>query len=120
MIFRAINNSGDWVFGQGRGSYFTKQLAIAANIKTSLLFFLNDYFAAMTFGIDWWNILGGKNPAARNNVILETRRMLASCEGVVRINSVEVLMDDNTRAVQIFYNIDSVWSRSIVGSVQIQ
>ena len=25
--------------------------AVAANIKTSLLFFLNDYFAAMNFGL---------------------------------------------------------------------
>lgn len=118
MTFRQITASGDWCWGQGRGSYFTREKAIAANIRTSLLFFLNDYFAAMTFGIDWWNLLGAKNPAAKANILLETRRMLASCEGVVRINSVEAVMDDATRDFTIYYNIDSIYSRGIVGAVQ--
>ena len=118
MTFRQISEAGDWQFGQGRGSYFTRENAIAANVKTSLLFFLNDYFAAMTFGIDWWNLLGSKNPAAKNNILLETRRMLASCYGVARINSVEAVMDNANRRLTIYYNEDSVFSQSIVGSVQ--
>lgn len=118
MTFRQISTAGDWQFGQGRGSYFTREKAIAANIRTSMLFFLNDYFAAMNFGIDWWNLLGAKNPTARNNILLETRRMLASCEGVVRINSVEAVMDDVTRDFTVYYNVDSIYSRGIVGAVQ--
>jgi len=117
MIFRGITASGDWTFGEGRGSYFTKQKAIAANIRTSLLFYLNDCFFAMNFGIDWWNLLGAKNPAAANNIVLETRKMLASCEGVVRINSVEVEIDAEARNITINYNVDSIYSRNIVGQV---
>jgi hypothetical protein len=119
MTFRAINQSGDWAFGQGLGSYFTRQQAIAANVRTSLLFFLNDYFAALNFGIDWWNLLGAKQPLAQANILLETRKMLASCEGVARINSVETMVDSANRSIRIFYNVDSVLSQSIVGSVQV-
>jgi len=118
MTFRQISQVGDWQFGQGRSSYFTREKAIAANIRTSLLFFLNDYFAAMNFGIDWWNLLGSKGPTAEANILLETRRMLASCYGVVRINSVTAVLDTPHRSFTIYYNVDSLFTRNIVGSVQ--
>jgi hypothetical protein len=117
MVFRQISASNDWAFGQGRGSYFTKEQAIAANIKTRLLFFLNDCFFAMSTGIDWWNLLGTKNPAAQNNILIQTRQVIASSEGVVRINSVNVDFDSVSRNVTISYNIDSTFSRNVTGSV---
>jgi hypothetical protein len=116
MIFRGITGSNDWTFGKGVNSYFTKDQAIAANIKTSLMFFLNDCFFAMDTGIDWWNLLGGKNPAAKANVLLQTRQTIVQCEGVVRINSVDARVDSK-RKITISYSIDSVYSRNITGSV---
>lgn len=117
MIFRGISASNDWQFGQGLGSYFKRQQAINANIKTSLLFFLNDCFFAMSTGIDWWNLLGAKNPAAKTNIVLQTRQTLAQCEGVVRINSVDVTVDTATRRAFIVYNIDSIYSTNVTGIV---
>ena len=117
MVFREISAANDWAFGQGRNSYLTNERAIAANIKTRLLFFLNDCFFAMTTGIDWWNLLGTKNPSAQNNILIQTRQVIASSEGVVRINSVTVDFDSTTRNVTISYNIDSVFSRNVTGTV---
>lgn len=117
MVFREISAYNDWSFGQGRNSYLTKERAIAANIKTRLLFFLNDCFFAMSTGIDWWNLLGTKNPAAQNNILIQTRQVIASSEGVVKINSVEVNFDSASRNLTIKYNIDSVFSRNVTGSV---
>lgn len=115
--FREISASGDWAFGKGRGSYFTREKAVAANIKTSLLFFLNDCFFAMTTGIDWWNLLGAKGAAAKNNILLQVRQVIAQCEGVVRINSVEVVPDSVTRRVTLKFNVDSLYSRNVTGTV---
>lgn len=115
--FRGISASNDWQFGQGRGTYFRDQKALMADIKTSLLFFLNDFFAAMNVGIDWWNLLGGKNPAAQNGILLQTRQTIIGVEGVVRINSVSARMDSTNRKITITYNIDSVFSHRVVGSV---
>lgn len=117
MLFRQIYASNDWAFGQGRGSYLTGQAAIGANIKTRLLFFLNDCFFAMSTGIDWWNLLGTKNPAALNNILIQTRQVIASSEGVVRINSVTVDFNSANRSVTINYNIDSIYSRGVTGTV---
>lgn len=116
--FRGITAANDWTFGQGANSYFTREKAVAADTKTALLFFLNDCFFAMTTGIDWWNLLGAKNPTAKNNIILQTRQTIISREGVVRINSVEADIDAARRSVTIRYNIDTIYSRSVTGSVQ--
>lgn len=116
-IFRGITSSNDWTFGLGVGTYFTKQQAIAADIKTALLFFLNDCFFAMNVGVDWWNLLGAKNPAAKNNILLQTRQAIITREGVVRINSVDATVDVRTRRITVTYSIDTLYSRNVSGSV---
>ena len=115
--FRGITANGDWTFGAGRGSYFRDRAAIAADIKTSLLFFLNDCFFAMNMGVDWWNLLGQKNPAAQNNILLQTRTAILGVNGVVRINSVDSRVDPVSRKITINYVIDTVFSRRVSGSV---
>lgn len=115
--FRGVTAANDWTFGQGRGSYFRDQQAIAADVKTSLLFFLNDCFFAMNTGVDWWNLLGAKNPTAQNNILLQTRTAILGVNGVVRINSVDSRVDAATRRVTINYNLDSVFTRRVAGSV---
>lgn len=119
MIFRAITGDNDWTFGRGQGSYFTDNNAIAANVRTALQFFLNDCFFAMDAGIDWWNLLGAKNPAAKNNIILRTREVIVKCEGIVRINTVQATVNPNTRALLLQYNVDTTYTRSVVDQVEI-
>lgn len=116
MIFRAISAANDWQFGQGLGSYFKKQQAVNANLKTRLLFFLNDCFYAMSTGIDWWNLLGAKNPGATNQILLATRQTIIQSEGVVRINSVAVAVDARTRRATVNYDILTIYG-NVSGSV---
>ncbi len=118
MIFRGITGSNDWTFGQGANSYFTKQAAVAANIKTSLMFFRNDCFWSMTSGIDWKNLLGTKQPAAQANIVLQTRATIAGCEDVVRINSLNATINPVTRRLTLAYVIDTTFSRGVTGFVQ--
>ena len=118
MIFRGITGSNDWTFGQGRNSYFTQQAAIAANIKTALMFYLHDCFFAMNTGIDWRNLLGSKQPAAQANIILQTRSTIAACEGVVRINSVNASVNSVSRRLTLSFVIDTTFSRNVTGFVQ--
>ena len=57
MIIRAIDQAGDWTLGAGKQSYKSGSDAIAQDIQTKLLSWLNDTFWAMDFGIDWRNLL---------------------------------------------------------------
>lgn len=116
--FRGITAANDWTFGQGANTYFTREKAIAADVRTALRFFLNDCFFAMSTGIDWWNLLGAKNPTAKNNILLQTRQTIITREGVVRINSVDATIDSARRSVTIRYSIDTIFSRNVTGTVQ--
>lgn len=116
--FRGITEANDWTFGQGRNSYFTREKAIAADIKTSLLFFLNDCWFAMTTGIDWWNLLGTKGELAKQNILLQARLAIIQREGVVRINSVEANID-SSRRITLKFNVDTIYSRNLQGFAQV-
>lgn len=118
MIFRNLTADGDFTFGQGRQNYLRNDQAVALNIKTRLLSFLNDCFWAMDFGIDWWNLLGVKSPKAQANIVLQCRQMIAESFGVVRINSVEAYMDRATRRLTVKYDIDTIYTRNLVGVIQ--
>ncbi len=118
MTIRALDTLGDWTFGQGRQSYLTDEAAVEENIATRLRSFLNDCFWATAFGIDWWNLLGAKNPAAQANVIVQVRAMLATSYGVTAINSVEALTDRATRALTVRINVDTIFTRGVVIALQ--
>lgn len=117
MTFRGITAANDWTFGQGKATYLTKDRAIMADVKTALLFYLNDCFFALDQGIDWSNLLGSKQPLAQVNVLLQTRSTIVARYGVVRINSVTAQVDAALRRITVTYNLDSIFTRSIAGSV---
>jgi hypothetical protein len=119
MIFRNLDSSGDWTFGHGRQDYLTADAAIAMNIRTRLRSFLNDCFWAMQFGIDWWNLLGGKNPTAQMGIILQCRTMLANSYGVIRINNVDATTDVRTRRLTVSYDVDTIYTRNLRNAVTI-
>lgn len=118
MIIRNLDASGDWTFGQGRQNYLRNDDAVALNVATRLRCFLNDCFWATQFGVDWWNLLGTKNPTAQANVVLQTRAMISDSFGIVRVNSVAAVTDPATRRLRVDYNGDSIFSRGLAGSVQ--
>lgn len=118
MIFRAIDGNNDWAFGSGVQSYLRDERAIAANIKTRLQVWLGECFFATEDGIDWRNLLGGKNPAAQQGIVLQCRTVIVESYGVVRVNSVTPVFAPAGRALTVTYNIDTIFSRNVTNTVQ--
>lgn len=115
MIFRALDESGDWVFGKGRGSYATGDTAIGLNIATRIKSWFGDCFFAQTEGIDWLNRLGSKN----QRLLLETdlRRTILQSFGVAGIIAVDtILLNRNFTAK---YDITTINSQSYKDSVEV-
>lgn len=117
MIFRSIDGSGDWNFGQGRNSYFTAEAAINANIKTRLLIFLGEVFWSLQSGVDWLNLIGAKNPGAQASIILQCRTVIVESYGVVQVRSVLPVYTPGTRDLTVTYTIDTIYSRGVVGTL---
>lgn len=115
MIVRALDTDHDWTFGKGKQNYLKEQDAIAQNINTRLLSFLNDCFFDMGAGIDWRRLLGDKN--TESEIILSCRAIILNTEDVVKINSFSSTTGD--RSISIDYNIDTIYSSQFQQTLEI-
>jgi hypothetical protein len=66
---RALDSDHDWQFGKGQNDYKRNNAAVIQNIDTGLNQFLGDCFFDTKAGLDWFNMLGGKNQLALNLAI---------------------------------------------------
>ncbi len=114
--FRSLDSNLDWTWGSGRQNYSTLEKAVNLDIATALKVFLGEIFWATNVGVDWWNLLGGKNETA---IVLQTRSTIIAREGVQRITSLVPVLDRRTRNLNLTYAIDTKYSRALQGSVSI-
>ena len=125
MIIRSLTPEGDWNWGQSLNSFNAGQAAIAEDVQTRLMFFQQDYFCSLLFGVAWWQLLSSKNPAAQNGILLQTRQIIMGTVagyasfGVTGINSVNVYEDARTRDLSLEYDISTIYTTSFRGSVKI-
>lgn len=108
MIIRALDQDHDWQFGQGLQSYLNDNKAIAENIDTRLLCFLNDCFFDLTAGIDWFRLMG--SPGTQEEIILSCRAIILQSYGVVQVNKIDATLNSSSRHLSVAYNIDTIFS----------
>ena len=106
MIMRNLDINGDIVFGNGVQDYLVTQQAIALNIKTRLLSFLNNCVWDMAAGIDWLNYL--KTPGKEQQIILAVKSIILQSYGVVSVNQVSVNVTG--RSLYLSYNANSIFT----------
>lgn len=108
MIIRALDGNGDWTYGKGRNNYYSGNSAVAENIQTRLASFLGDCFFDTAAGIDWFNLLGGKDQLALN---LAISAVILNTPNVTGILQLSVNLSRGTRAVTIQYNVQTTYSQ---------
>lgn len=111
MIVRALDGAGDWTYGGGLSNYKVNNAALAQNIQTRCLMFLNDCFFATTQGIDWFNLIGGKS---LTNLNLAINATILGTDGVTGLLQTQLSLDAQ-RAMRAAYNVQSVYSTSLQG-----
>lgn len=115
--FRSLDAGLDWTWGSGRQNYATLENAINLDIATALKVFLGEIFWDTSVGVDWWNLLGGKDEQA---IILQTRAVIIGREGVQRITSLLPVLDRRTRNLYLTYTVETKYSRALQGTALIQ
>ncbi len=115
MIIRALDGDHDWTFGKGKQSYLNNAKAIAQNIDTRLLCFLNDCFFDMTSGIDWFRLLGSKGTQAE--IILSVRAVILQSYGVAKVNKINATLSG--RALLMQYNIDTIFTSQFSQNLEV-
>lgn len=114
MIVRSIDTEGDWNFGKGKNDYKKDNKAVAQSIKTRLSSFLGDCFFDANAGIDWFNLLGGKNQLAINLAVSTT---LLNTEDVTEIKQLSVSLSAASRQLSITYTVKT--SFGIVSNAEV-
>jgi len=114
LKFRGLDSNGDWMLGQGLGSYAKESAALALNIQTRILSWYGNCFFAMQDGIDWRNRL---DKGQESNLVAELNNLIIQTDGVIGINSLKTSISSSTRAISIQYDVQTVYTRSYRATV---
>jgi len=115
MIFRNLDENGDWTFGRGKNDFLIGQNAIGLNIKTRCYSWLNDCFFAMNEGIDWAERLGSKNQ--KDLLDADLRRIILASENVTGLVSFDSYLIG--RKYTANFSVNTVYSKSYTDTITI-
>lgn len=87
MIVRALNSSGDWLFGAGVSNYLSQNAAVAQTIQTRLNAVLGTCFFDLGAGVNWFNLLGAKNQTSLNLAISTVILNTPQVTGILQLSS---------------------------------
>lgn len=106
MRVRAIDTDGDWLYGKGQNDYKTANAAVSQCIQTRLLSFLGDCFFDTGAGIDWFNLIGGKDQISLN---LAISAVILNSPNVTGIQELSVSLDA-ARVFTVQYVVQTTYS----------
>jgi len=115
MRVRGLNATGDWTFGKGQNNYKTNLNALIQNIGTRINSFLGDCFFDVAAGIDWLNLIGGKNVQALSIAVSST---IMNTQGVTKMRSFKFVLNDQ-RVLTLHFVIDTIYGPNINGGAVI-
>lgn len=114
MKFRGLTSTGDFMLGQGLGSYATGQAAIALDISTRLKQWKGSAFFAPNDGVDYTNLL---EKGQQKNLTTAISNCILQTSGVVKILSMDVSFKPQTRALSLTYTIQTIYSQKFTATI---
>lgn len=109
MKFRGLDSDGDWMLGQGLGSYAKEADALALDIAARLRSWKYDCFFALDDGVDYRNLL---EKGQKTNLLASLQDCLQQTPGVVKINSFNPVFDPKTRLLHLTAEVQTIFTRS--------
>jgi hypothetical protein len=115
MIVRALDNNGDWTYGN---SFFKrKDDAVMQSIKTKLQSWKGDCFFDLQAGVDWTNIIGSKSANNKALAIADIKRVIAQIDAIITIDlDFDILKD---RSLTVSYTVTTIYKTIISREVLI-
>ncbi len=106
MRVRALDTDNDWEYGKGQNDYKTQIQAVAQDLQTRISSFFGDCFFDTTAGVDWYNLLGGKDQLALQ---LAVSAVILNTANVASILSFSASYNPSNRDLALFYKVLSVF-----------
>lgn len=115
MIYRRLDASGDYTFGQGKQDFLRDIDAVGQAIMTRLKLLLEEWWEDTQDGLPLWqSILGATG--AKNTKIADSliRARIIGTENVTGISSFTSTFNRDTRAYRFLAVVDTVYGKVTV------
>jgi len=106
MKFRGLDADGDWMLGQGLGSYAREEDALALSIATRLRSVYGNCFFDTEFGINYQLRM---DPNHEDDLYQDIQAMVQQTDGVVLIRSISKSLNRQTRALGVSMRLQTIY-----------
>lgn len=107
MIYRALDNNGDFVLGHRAGWLVDQPEAVGQAVATRLRLLAGEWFLDLAEGTPYAPAVLGKHTSDSYDLAIRAR--ILGTEGVIRITEYESGFDGNARRLTIRARIDTVY-----------
>ena len=115
MIYRKLDENGDYVFGRNQNNYISGAAAVNQAVVTRLRQLIYEWWEDLEDGIPvWQKILGNRNKQEAEQII---RERIQKTKYVKSILSFEAIWDNEKRTLTIRASVDTEFGQSEVNEV---
>jgi hypothetical protein len=103
----ALDADGFRDYSGGTLNILTGTDAIVQGVRSRLQFFLGEWFADESLGVDYWGLVFVKNP---NLTLIQShlRDVIAGSPGITAVHSVSIELDSDTREATITWRATTI------------
>lgn len=121
MIYRKLDDNGDYILGQGRAEFFSGVEAVAQAIITHIKLLLGEWWEDVDNGTPLWQSMLG-TPGTESNLvsidnIIKDRILSTQLNGenlVSTIDNYERTYNSNTRSYSFKAEVTTIYSESVL------
>ena len=117
MLYRKLDQNGDYVFGNNKLDYISGKEAVAQAIKTKIMLFYQEWWENISVGIPMFQSIVGKVADVNLQMaitLLVTNRIQEIPE-VVSVKDVKVNSDSSNRVISLELKVDTIYGEDYVG-----
>lgn len=113
MKIRKIDTNGDIHFGYGDADFVSDSAqTVAQKVVQRLRLWEGEWFLDVTAGTPWkTRVLGAK---FKKNVVQIIKNRIEKTEGVLKVDSIDVSFDPNTRKMKVTAKIQTIYGGTVV------
>lgn len=114
MIFRTLDENGDWTFGKGTSGFLTGKDALSVNLVTITKEWKGECFFALQDGVDWNNFL---DIGTKDLLDADLQRNWLKAYGVLRIDAYASTLDTITRQLTVNASLFTIYGSLTLSEV---
>ncbi len=116
MIYRRLDNNGDYSFGRGRQDFISDSSAVAQAVKTRLQFAKATFWRDIKDGTPWVQNIWGTSGSAKNRAVVDSilQNRIAGTQGCKSLISYESVFSKANRVDSIQVSLDTIFGTVVV------